>query len=97
MTRASAARIAFGRDGKVYMAIGIPLLAPEPGVATMTDAQNPGSLFGKVLRLDDDGSVPPDNPFVGRQGFRPEIYAKPLLSSSCAPALQLTPESVEFG
>ena len=75
VTRASAARIAFGRDGKVYMAIGIPLPANEAGVATMTDAQNPGSLFGKVLRLNDDGSVPPDNPFVGRRDFRPEIYA----------------------
>jgi glucose/arabinose dehydrogenase len=30
---------------------------------------------GKLLRLHDDGSVPADNPFVGREGFRPEIYA----------------------
>jgi glucose/arabinose dehydrogenase len=37
-------------------------------------AQDPMSLVGKVLRLRDDGSVPPDNPFVGREGFRPEIY-----------------------
>jgi glucose/arabinose dehydrogenase len=75
VTRASASRIAFGRDGKLYMVIGIPLPAAEPGVATMTDAQDPGSLFGKVLRLNDDGSVPADNPFIGKPGFRPEIYA----------------------
>jgi len=37
-------------------------------------AQDLKSLAGKVLRLRDDGSVPPDNPFVGRKGARPEIY-----------------------
>jgi glucose/arabinose dehydrogenase len=37
-------------------------------------AQDPKSLAGKVLRLRDDGSVPPDNPFVGKEGYRPEIY-----------------------
>jgi len=37
-------------------------------------AQDPTVLAGKVLRLNDDGSVPADNPFVGRQGYRPEIY-----------------------
>jgi glucose/arabinose dehydrogenase len=37
-------------------------------------AQDLGSHVGKVLRLRDDGGVPPDNPFVGRQGARPEIY-----------------------
>jgi glucose/arabinose dehydrogenase len=37
-------------------------------------AQDPASLIGKVLRLNDDGSVPKDNPFVGKAGYRPEIY-----------------------
>jgi glucose/arabinose dehydrogenase len=37
-------------------------------------AQDPNRLEGKVLRLNDDGSVPKDNPFVGREGHRPEIY-----------------------
>jgi glucose/arabinose dehydrogenase len=32
------------------------------------------SLRGKILRLNDDGTVPRDNPFVGRSGYRPEIY-----------------------
>ena len=37
-------------------------------------AQDPNSQGGKVLRLKDDGSVPSDNPFVGRAGYRPEMY-----------------------
>jgi glucose/arabinose dehydrogenase len=74
----SAARIAFARDGKLYMSIGIPI--PLRGrararVATHTDAQDPASYFGKILRLNDDGSAPADNPFVGRPGYKPEIYA----------------------
>ena len=44
-------------------------------IATGSDtAQDPQLLAGKVLRLKDDGSVPPDNPFVGKAGYRPEIY-----------------------
>jgi glucose/arabinose dehydrogenase len=64
-TSALNARIAFGRDGLLYMATG-------GNVDNV--AQEPGSLRGKVLRLRDDGSPAPDNPFVGRAGFRPEIY-----------------------
>jgi glucose/arabinose dehydrogenase len=37
-------------------------------------AQDPLTLAGKVIRLNDDGTVPGDNPFVGKAGFRPEIY-----------------------
>ena len=58
-------RIAFGRDGMLYMATG-------GNVGWV--AQEPGSLRGKILRVRDDGSAPPDNPFVGRAGYRPEIY-----------------------
>jgi glucose/arabinose dehydrogenase len=72
---ASAARFVFGRDGKIYLAIGIPIPIDRPGYATVTDAQNPASHFGKILRLNDDGSAPPDNPFVDRPGYKPEIYA----------------------
>ena len=60
-----SARIVFGRDGMLYMATG--------GNVEKV-AQEPGSLRGKILRMRDDGSVPPDNPFVGRAGYRPEIY-----------------------
>ena len=61
------ARIAFGRDGMLYMSVG------ERNERTR--AQDTTQHAGKVLRLRDDGTVPPDNPFVGRQGFRPEIYS----------------------
>jgi aldose sugar dehydrogenase len=44
------------------------------GGFTSNDAQNPNSLGGKVLRLKGDGSVPADNPFVGKAGARPEVY-----------------------
>ncbi|MCC6328306.1 MAG: PQQ-dependent sugar dehydrogenase, partial [Acidobacteria bacterium] len=37
-------------------------------------AQDNSSLAGKTLRLNDDGSVPKDNPFVGKTGYRPEIW-----------------------
>lgn len=41
---------------------------------TGEDPQDPNSLGGKVLRLKDDGSIPADNPFVGKAGHRAEIY-----------------------
>jgi glucose/arabinose dehydrogenase len=40
----------------------------------MQRAQIPGNHHGSVIRLRDDGSVPPDNPFVGKPGWRPEKY-----------------------
>ena len=58
-------RVAFGRDGKVYM---------STGGRVGSVAQDPTSLRGKILRLNDDGSVPSDNPFAGDAGHRPEIY-----------------------
>jgi glucose/arabinose dehydrogenase len=66
----SASRIVFGNDGMLYMSIGV--LDPPGGQGQL--AQDTSSLGGKVLRLRDDGSIPPDNPFVDRPGYRPEIY-----------------------
>lgn len=72
---ASAARFVFGRDGKIYLAIGIPGINTRPGYVVATDAQSPGSHYGKILRLSDDGSAPADNPFVGQANYKPEIFA----------------------
>jgi glucose/arabinose dehydrogenase len=60
-----ASRLAFGLDGSLYM---------TTGGGGGTGAQNPDSHAGKVLRLRDDGGVPPDNPFVGRAGYKPEVF-----------------------
>jgi glucose/arabinose dehydrogenase len=64
----SASRIVFGRDGMLYMSSGNASETPD------APPQDPNDLRGKVLRLRDDGSVPPDNPFVKRAGYRPEIF-----------------------
>ena len=68
----SGGRIAFSRDGKIIMAVGMPT---RHMIGTADDAQNPANHAGKVLRINEDGSAPHDNPFVGRDGYRPEIYA----------------------
>ncbi len=56
--------LVFGTDGYLYMGVG----GAEDEIAQRGD-----SYYGKVLRLNDDGSVP-ENPFADRQGFKPEIY-----------------------
>ncbi len=58
------ARMVFGRDGKLYVTTG----------GVNSGAQDPSSHAGKVLRLNDDGTVPPDNPFAKHAGYAPEVY-----------------------
>jgi glucose/arabinose dehydrogenase len=59
-------RVVFDRAGLLYVTCGERY--------QMQRAQNLADLGGKVVRLRDDGTVPPDNPFVGREGARPEIF-----------------------
>ena len=59
-------RIVFDRAGFLYLTLG------ERG--QMQRAQVPGNHHGSVIRLRDDGTVPPDNPYVGKPGWRPEKY-----------------------
>jgi glucose/arabinose dehydrogenase len=63
---AGPSRLAWGRDGKLYMT--------TPSGGNGSSSQDPNSCSGKVLRLNDDGTAPGDNPFVGRAGHRPEVY-----------------------
>jgi glucose/arabinose dehydrogenase len=65
-------RIAFGRDGMLYMTIGGPGTGP---VTSLNRPQNGNDYAGKLLRMRDDGSLPSDNPFAGKFGYKPYIYA----------------------
>ncbi|WP_114393557.1 PQQ-dependent sugar dehydrogenase [Oleisolibacter albus] len=60
-------RFAFGPDGKLYFGIG------ERGGQDRAQDLLDGS--GKIFRLNDDGSIPADNPFAGRSDALPEIWA----------------------
>lgn len=61
-------RLLFGADGMLYVGVYVTTDSPEPHFHTATQK-------GKVLRLNPDGTIPNDNPFVGREGFLPEIYS----------------------
>jgi glucose/arabinose dehydrogenase len=67
--RVSSSRVVFGPDGTLFMPVAGAFAAQA------LRAQDPADHAGKVLRLRDDGTPPPDNPFVGREGYRPEIYS----------------------
>src|SRR5687767_853196 len=60
-------RLRFGPDGKLYITTG--------DATDRNLAQQLNSIAGKILRLNDDGTIPSDNPFVGRSDARAEIFA----------------------
>lgn len=61
-------RLVFARDGTLFVTIG------ERGQRER--AQDPSVNRGQVIRINpDDGSIPKDNPFVGKSGYRPEIWS----------------------
>lgn len=68
-TGTEASRLAFGRDGMIYMSISAPGSGP-----TIGRAQDPDDYAGKVVRLRDDGTIPPDDPFFGRPGHKPAVF-----------------------
>jgi glucose/arabinose dehydrogenase len=71
-------QIAFGPDGYLYIGMGDGGSANDP----KNNGQNPATLLGAMLRIDVDRPAPPlaygipkDNPFVGKPGYRAEIWA----------------------
>jgi aldose sugar dehydrogenase len=60
------ARIAFDEENRLYITSGDRNWGEK--------AQDPQSHLGKIIRLSDDGSIPEDNPYVGREGYLPELY-----------------------
>ncbi|MCC5794688.1 MAG: PQQ-dependent sugar dehydrogenase [Chromatiales bacterium] len=75
-------RLLFDRDGYLFLTIG------DRG--EMERAQNPGDHAGTTLRLHDDGRVPEDNPFIGREGYLPEIWT---MGNRNAQGMALHPET----
>lgn len=69
-------QLRFGPDGYLYIGMGDGGSGGDP----LGNGQNPNALLGKMLRVDVESTpgtvkIPPDNPFVGRNGARPEIWA----------------------
>jgi glucose/arabinose dehydrogenase len=67
-------RMLQGPDGTLYIDSG-PLAGRGMLARNWQQSQLPGSLMGKVLRINTDGSIPRDNPFIGVPDTRPEIFA----------------------
>jgi glucose/arabinose dehydrogenase len=61
-------RLVFASDGTLFVTLG-------ERFHFMQEAQDLDSHLGKIVRINPDGSVPKDNPFVGRQGAKPEIWS----------------------
>jgi glucose/arabinose dehydrogenase len=67
----AASRLLFASDGTLFMSVGGSYVFAGTGEL----AQDPQSHYGKLLRLNADGTVPADNPFVKDAAYRPEIYS----------------------
>ncbi len=67
-------RLAFDSEGYLFLSVG-DRQAPPRGDLAAHPAQDISNHHGVIIRLNDDGSVPDDNPFVGQAGARPEIWS----------------------
>ena len=67
----AASRILFHPDGTLFMSVGGSYVFAQTGHY----AQDPGTHFGKLLRLNDDGTATDGNPFIGKPDYLPEIYS----------------------
>src|SRR5690606_2803272 len=62
--------LVFDRDGRLFVTLG-----ERSDLQTRPQAQDLGSHLGKIVRINADGSVPEDNPFIGDQAALPEIWS----------------------
>lgn len=69
-TKHFGGRLVFGRDGTLFVTLGERSILPG-----RVQAQKMDGTLGKIVRINADGSIPKDNPFVGKAGAKPEIYA----------------------
>ncbi|MCH7672195.1 MAG: PQQ-dependent sugar dehydrogenase [Proteobacteria bacterium] len=67
----AASALLFTADGKLMMSVGGAYVFANTGEL----AQDPAVHYGKLLRLNDDGTAPADNPFVESGEFLPEVYS----------------------
>lgn len=67
-------RLAFDRNGYLFITVGDRVVPPS-GDLERHPAQDLSNHHGTINRIHDDGRVPADNPFVGREGARPEIWS----------------------
>ena len=63
-------RLVFARDGKLFITLGERSITEG-----RMQAQRLDGLLGKIVRINRDGTIPKDNPFVGKTGARPEIWS----------------------
>jgi glucose/arabinose dehydrogenase len=63
-------RLVFGRDGTLFITLGERSITEG-----RMQAQRLDGLLGKIVRINPDGTIPKDNPFVGKEGARPEIWS----------------------
>jgi glucose/arabinose dehydrogenase len=63
-------RLVFGRDGTLFVTQGDRSITEG-----RMQSQKMDSLLGKIVRINADGTIPKDNPFVGKDGVRPEIWS----------------------
>lgn len=67
-------RIVFDREGFLFFSVG-ERQVPSRGDLEAHPAQDPTNHHGTINRLNDDGSIPEDNPFIGEDGIEPSIYS----------------------
>lgn len=63
-------RLVFDQDGNLFVSTG-----ERSDKVTRVYAQKTDNYLGKIIKITKDGKPAPGNPFIGKQGYKPEIYA----------------------